>query len=362
MSNERRAGNRGNAQGIPGPLHLWTARRHKHLVLRRAGGRGADLTHILVREERSAGYMADAYARVSGRVGVCEAPSGAGATYLAPGIAEAHATSIPVIAITTDTPLRGENKNVLTAFDQSALFAPITKARFQIKRADKIPETIRHAFRLATTGRPGAIHLDAPQDVLDEASRADIYAEDDCQTFPAYRTRVGADAIIRAADLLWRAERPIIVAGGGVVTSGAWRELTALAETLAAPVATTITGKGSMDETHPLSIGVIGGNGGRAYANQMLADADVIFYIGANTDSVTTINWTLPAPASGKAIIQSDVDPVEIGNNYPLGAGLVGDAKLVLADLLDASTRAWRARAFGAAKANDGRWRGGVVG
>ena len=308
----------------------------------------ADLTHILVREERSAGYMADAYARVSGRVGVCEAPSGAGATYLAPGIAEAHATSIPVIAITTDTPLRGENKNVLTAFDQSALFAPITKARFQIKRADKIPETIRRAFRLATTGRPGAIHLSAPQDVLDEASRADIYAEDDCQTFPAYRTRADADAIIRAADLLLRAERPIIVAGGGVVTSGAWRELTALTETLAAPVATTITGKGSMDETHPLSIGVIGGNGGRTYANQMLADADVIFYIGANTDSVTTINWTLPAPASGKTIIQSDVDPVEIGNNYPLGAGLVGDAKLVLADLLDAITRVPGARVLSA--------------
>ena len=296
-----------------------------------------EITHILVREERSAGFMADAYARVSGRVGVCEAPSGAGATYLAPGVAEAHASSIPVLALTSDTPLRSEGKNVLTALDQNAVFGPITKARFQAKRADLVPAILRRAFRVATSGRPGAVHISLPEDVLQETNgHAPIYAEDECKTFPAYRTRAEPQAVRRAADLMVRASSPIFVAGGGVVTSGAWPELTALAETLGIPVATTIVGKGSIDECHPLSLGVIGGNGGRAYANQMLAEADLVFYIGANTDSVTTMNWTLPPPSSGKTILQCDVDPAEIGNNYSVAVGLAGDAKLVLADLLQA--------------------------
>ena len=295
------------------------------------------ITHILVREERAAGFMADGYARVSGRVGVCEAPSGAGATYLAPGVAEAHASSIPVIALTSDTPLRGEGKNVLTALDQNGVFEPITKARFQIKRAELIPETFRRAFRIATSGRPGAIHISLPEDILHEdAGNAMVYAEDECKTFPAFRARANPSHIRRAADLLLRAQHPVIIAGGGVVTSGAWQELTALAESLQVPVATTIVGKGSIDEGHPLSIGVIGGNGGRDYANQFVVNADLIFYIGANTDSVTTMNWTCPTPSSGKTIIQCDVDPTEIGNNYPVAAGLAGDAKLVLADLLEA--------------------------
>lgn len=295
------------------------------------------IKHVLVREERSAGFMADAYARVTGRVGVCEAPSGAGATYLAPGVAEAHASSIPVIALTSDTPLHGEGRNVLTALDQCAVFEPITKARFQLKRAALIPPTFRRAFRIATSGRPGAIHISLPEDVLqeDDGNEA-IYAEEECKTFPAFRTHADPSAVRRAAELLVRSENPLIVAGGGVVTSGAWQELARLAETLGVPVATTIVGKGSIDECHPLSIGVIGGNGGRDYANQMLAEADLIFYIGANTDSVTTMNWTCPAPDSGKTILQCDVDPTEIGNNYPVAVGLAGDARLVIADLLQA--------------------------
>ncbi len=300
-----------------------------------------DITHVLVREERSAGYMADAYARVSGRVGVCEAPSGAGATYLAPGVAEAHASSIPVIAFTSDTPLHGEAKNVLTALDQNAVFAPITKARFQIKRAALIPHMLRRAFRIATSGRPGAIHISLPEDILhEEAAGASIYAEDECKGYPAYRTSANPEAIRQAASLLLRAESPVLVSGGGVVSSRAWQELTALAEALGAPVATTIVGKGSINECHPLSIGVIGGNGGRDYANDLLAAADLIFYIGANTDSVTTMNWTFPAPDAGKTIIQSDVDPSEIGNNYPVAVGLAGDAKSVLSDLITAVQQA----------------------
>ncbi len=293
------------------------------------------ITHILVREERSAGYMADAYARVSGRVGVCEAPSGAGATYLTSGVAEANASSIPVIALTSDIPLRGEGKNVLTALDQSATFAPVTKARFQIKRAGQIPETFRRAFRVATSGRPGAVHIGLPEDVLhEECGDISIYAEDECKAFPSYRSRPNQDAVRLAVDLIVRAEMPVMVAGGGVVNSGAWNELTELAQALDLPVATTIVGKGSIDENHTLSLGVIGGNGGRDYANQILADADLVFFVGTNTDSVATMNWTLPSSGPGKTFIQCDIDPVEVGNNYPIQVGLVGDAKLALGDML----------------------------
>ncbi len=302
-----------------------------------------EITHVLTRDERSASFMADVYARVSFRPGVCEAPSGAGATYLAPGVAEAHASSIPLIALTTDTPLSGEGKNVLTALNQEALFAPITKWCTLVKKADLIPDIVRRAFRLTTSGRPGAVQITLPNDVLDEElAHASLHGDENCAVYPAYRTRPDA-AVQQAAELLLQAERPVIVAGGGVVTSQAWAELTVLAEALSIPVGTSITGKGSIAEDHPLSIGVVGGNGGRDYANRLVVEADLILYAGCKTDSVTTINWTLPAPEAGKTVIHLDVDPQEIGNNYPTAVGLVGDAKLALADLL-AAVQAWTER------------------
>ncbi len=296
-----------------------------------------EITHVLTRDERSASFMADVYARVSYRPGVCEAPSGAGAIYLAPGVAEAHASSIPVIALTTDIPLSSEGKNVLTALNQEALFAPITKWRALVKKADLIPDIMRRAFRLATTGRPGAVQITLPTDVLDEElAHPALHGDVNCAVYPAYRIRPNGTVVQQAAELLLQAERPIIVAGGGVVSSQAWAELTALAEALSIPVGTTITGKGGIAEDHPLSIGVVGGNGGRDYANCLVQEADLILYVGCKTDSVTTVNWTLPAPEAGKAIIHLDVDPGEIGNNYPSAVGLVGDARLALADLLEA--------------------------
>ncbi|MBI5956232.1 MAG: thiamine pyrophosphate-binding protein, partial [Chloroflexi bacterium] len=246
-------------------------------------------------------------------------------------------SSIPVIALTTDIPLSSEGKNVLTALNQEALFAPITKWRTLVKKADLIPDIMRRAFRLATTGRPGAVQITLPNDVLDEElSPSALHGDVNCAVYPAYRTRPDATAVQQAAELLLQAERPIIVAGGGVVSSQAWAELTALAEALSIPVGTTITGKGGIAEDHPLSIGVVGGNGGRDYANCLVQEADLILYVGCKTDSVTTVNWTLPAPEAGKTIIHLDVDPGEIGNNYPSAVGLVGDARLALADLLEA--------------------------
>jgi len=305
--------------------------------------------HIMTRDERSASFMADVYARVSGRPGVCEAPSGAGATYLMPGLAEANGSSIPVVALTTDIPLGWEERNVLTELDQVALFRPVTKWCTVVKRADKIPEIMRKAFRIATTGRCGAVQITLPHDVLQgDASSAATYAETACQTYPAYRTRPDPAAVVEAARLLLAAQRPVIVAGGGAVISRAWDEVTALAELLTAPVGTSINGQGSIAATHPLSLGVVGGNGARPYANRVVAEADLVLFVGCKTDSVTTNNWTVPAADGSVTIIHVDVDPGEIGNTYPTAVGLVGDAKLALADLLVAL----RAQAGGSLQPN----------
>ncbi|MCL7452929.1 MAG: thiamine pyrophosphate-binding protein [Anaerolineae bacterium] len=317
--------------GVPGDtgLALYDA-------LDKAQAQG-EICHVLARDERSAAYMADVYARVSFRPAVCEGPSGAGATYLASGLAEAHASSIPVIALTSDTPLSLEDRNVLTALDQPALFKPITKWAALVKDAGRVPDVLRQAFRVATSGRPGAVQVSLPMDVLSmEASPASLHAEVACRSYPAYPTRPDPAAVEVAADLLVQARRPVIVAGGGAVTAGAWGELTALAEALGSPVGTSICGKGAIAEDHALSIGVVGSNGRRPYANALLAQADLILYVGCKTDSVTTVGWTLPAPDTGQTILHLDVDPVEIGRNYRTAAGLVGDARLGLADLLAA--------------------------
>jgi acetolactate synthase-1/2/3 large subunit len=181
------------------------------------------------------------------------------------------------------------------------------------------------------------VHLALPQDVLNEATPEDeVYPTETGDRYPAHRTRADAQAESKAAELLLSAQRPILIAGGGAVISQAWEEITALAEHLAMPVATSINGKGSIVEDHPLSLGVVGGNGGRAYAHDMIREADLVFYVGCKTDSVTTMNWTLP-PADGRqTIIQLDADPAEIGNRYRTACGLVGDAKLTLADLVQA--------------------------
>ena len=315
--------------GVPGDTGLAF-----YDALRRAKG---EVTHVLARDERSAAYMADVYARVSFRPGVCEGPSGAGATYLASGLAEAHASSIPVIALLSDTPVGREDCNVLTALDQPALFKPITKWTTLVKDPGRIPAAVRQAFRVATSGRPGAVQLTLPMDVLAHTAEApSLHAEEACRSYPAYRTRPDPGAVEQAAALLANARRPVIVAGGGAVTSGAWAELAALAEAAGAPVGTSICGKGAIAEDHPLSMGVVGGNGGRPYANAILAEADLVLYVGCKTDSVTTENWSLPNVARGQAIVHLDVDPTEIGRNYETAAGLAGDARLGLADLVAA--------------------------
>jgi acetolactate synthase-1/2/3 large subunit len=299
-----------------------------------------EITHVMTRDERSASFMADAYARVSGKVGVCEGPSGGGATYIVPGVAEAQGSAIPLLCLTSDTPVGQHGRGVLTELDQEGLFRPVTKWNTRINSAATMAEATRRALRMATGGRPGATHLSLPTDALEgETPDWSVYGVPEFGSVPAARVRPDQVLLERAAAEIAAAERPIIVAGGGVVISQAWDALTAFAEALNVPVATSINGKGSIAETSPASIGVIGGNGARDYANACLAEADLVVYIGSRTDSTTTCHWSLPSIKNPPAIIQIDIEAFEVGNNYPLRVGLLGDARLALEGLLDAVPR-----------------------
>jgi acetolactate synthase I/II/III large subunit len=293
-----------------------------------------EITHIMARDERSAAFMADAYARLTNKPGITEAPSGGGATYVLPGVAEANGSSVPMVVFTSDVPITDEGKGTLTAIDQQRLLQAATKWSAVVKRPQMLPDIVRRAFRAATSGRGGAVHIVLPEDVLmEEISSPAIYAESICRYYPSYRAQAPTDSLIGILDALLQAQRPIIVAGGGAVLSGAWDEITRLAETLHIPVATTINGKGSINEMHAWSVGVIGGNGGRPYANQLLAEADCIFYLGTKVNSLVTLKGTIPAPHV--KVLQIDVDPNELGNNVPTTIAACGDLKESLAALLE---------------------------
>lgn len=293
------------------------------------------MRHVLTRDERSAGYMADVYARVSGKVGVCEGPSGGGATYILPAVVEANESSIALLAITTDIGVGSRGRYTLTELDQEALFRPLTKWNTVIDTSAGLPRALRRAFREMTTGRPGAVHLGVPFDVQKGAVEAeDMWADAEFGRFPAARSGPTPDAVEAAAKLLGSARRPILVCGGGPVIAGARAEVTALAERLDAVVATSISGQGAILDNHPLALGVVGSNGGSAETRAVLDAADVVVLIGCRAGSVTTERWRHPAPGEHR-IIHIDAEPSVIGANYATEIALVGDAKLALAQLID---------------------------
>jgi acetolactate synthase I/II/III large subunit len=293
------------------------------------------MQHILTRDERSAAYMADAYARVSGKVGVCEGPSGGGATYILPGIVEANESSIPVLGITTDISTTSRGRYTLTELDQKSLFRPLTKWNAVLDRADRIPETVRAAFRAMTTGKPGAAHLCFPFDTQKDAAVApeDLWAQPEHARYPAWRSAPDPEAVRAAAAAILSARQPLFICGGGVVIAGAERELTSIAERLGAPVATTISGQGSLPEDHPLCVGVVGSNGGTLPTRAVVEQADLVVFIGCRAGSVTTERWRFPG--KGTRIVHIDADPMVIGAIYRTEVALVGDAKLALQALGD---------------------------
>jgi len=314
--------------GVPGDtsLPLYDAFYHASPKIR----------HILARDERSAVFMADAYSRLTHKPAVCECPSGAGALYSIPGIAEANASSIPVILITSGVALAGEDKGTITELDHHKLFEPVTKWSSFLKHTNKIPEVLRRAFRTATTGRPGAVHLSFPTEVMAgqlEKDTMDLYCETDCMAYPAYPTRGAADRIKKLAQRLVDAKRPVIIAGGGSVHSQAGELILKIAQLLSIPVATTISGQGIMPDDHPLAIGVIGDNGFHPHAHKALDESDTLVYLGCKMGSVSTIKWTKPSLDSDVKIIQVDIDPIMLANNYKNDFSIAGDVSLVLKDL-----------------------------
>jgi acetolactate synthase I/II/III large subunit len=291
------------------------------------------MKHVLTRDERHAAYMADGYARVTGKVGVCEGPSGGGATYLLPGLVEANESSVPVLGINTDVSVSSRGRFTLTELDQKALMKPLTKWNAVLDRSADIPRTFRAAFNAMTSGRPGAAHIALPFDVQNgPVERADVWGDPTLGSYPSRRVAPDAFHIELAAKLLRSAKRPVFICGGGPVISGAQDELLELAERLSAPVATTISGQGSISEEHPLAVGVVGSNGGTPETRSIVDQADVVVFVGCRAGSVTTERWRHPAPGMVK-VIHVDVDAGTIGANYKVDVPLVADAKLALAAL-----------------------------
>ncbi len=295
--------------------------------------------------EKSAAYMADGYARVSGKPGVCMAQV-IGALNLAAGLRDAYLAHSPVLAFTGGRDPKTKFRKVYQEIDDVPAFEPVTKMNATIDDVARIPDMVRQAFRTATSGTPGPVHLqfrgNEGQVDLEEAEM-EALVETQFAQVPPFRPQPEPAHVKAALDILQKAERPIFVAGGGVRASGAARELVALAEALQIPVATSLNGKDSIPGTHPLSVGVVGSYS-RASANLAVNRADLVIFVGTETGGMTTHFWAVPK--IGTPAIQIDIEAEALGRNYPLQASVLGDAKSVLAAMLasaDTSTAAKRA-------------------
>ena len=295
----------------------------------------SNIRHILCRHEQGAAHAADGYARASGKAGVCMATSGPGATNLVTGIANAYMDSAPLIALTGQVPSGGVNTSYMIgrdAFQEADIIGittPITKHNFQLRNAAEIPKTVKTAFYIATTGRPGPVVIDVPKNVQTEVAEIDF---SNGIHIPGYKPTSNPHPlqIRKAAEMLAEAERPVILAGGGVITSNASPELLQVAELLLAPVATSFMGKGSFPETHPLSLGSIGMHG-NPVANKLLCEADVMLAVGTRfSDRATGRLDNFCAPTKK---IHIDIDAAEIGKNVDVDVPIVGDAKKALQEL-----------------------------
>ncbi len=300
------------------------------------------IRHILARHEQGAAHAAEGYARASGRAGVCMATSGPGATNLVTGIANAYMDSSPIIALTGQVPSAGINSSYMIgrdAFQEADIIGittPITKANYQPRSVTEIPKIVNTAFYIATTGRPGPVLIDLPKNV--QAGEADVQSFTNHIDARGYKPATEPDLkqISIAADLLAKAEKPIILAGGGVITSNASDELVQISDLLVAPVATTFMGKGAFPEIHPLSVGCIGMHGNPA-ANRLIGEADVLLAIGTRFSDRATANLNTFATNAKK--IHIDIDDAEIGKNIEVDVPIVADAKASLKTLHVALTK-----------------------
>jgi acetolactate synthase-1/2/3 large subunit len=295
------------------------------------------IEHVLMRDERSAVFAADAYARATGTVGVCDATVGPGATNLVSGLVEAYSSSIPVLAVIADIPRAWEHRRHLGSasqgFEQRAFLEPCVKWYGRVDTPEQLDATLDHCLRVATSNRPGPVIIEVPDDVFSSPAVDLPHPEGLSVAFPRLRPAADPEAIAAAAQRLRDAERPMLLVGGGAQIAGASAEVQALAERLQAPVATTISAKGIIPETHHLSVG-ISGSFGSAAANDTLEQADCLVVIGCKLGQAATLGWDLPLP--GTDVIHIELDAEEIGRNNARSLGIQADARLASAALLEA--------------------------
>ena len=295
--------------------------------------RRTSIRRIQVHAEKSAAYMADGYARVSGRPGVCMAQV-VGALNLAAGLRDAWLAHSPVIAMTGGRDPHTKFRKAYQDLDDVPAFEHVTKFNATVDEVARLPDLVRQAFRVAVSGCPGPVHLQlrGNEGQIDyEEAEMEPLSEELFARVPPFRPAPAPEHARAALDALEGAERPVIVAGGGVRASGAAAELVALAERLAVPVATSLNGKDSIPGDHPLSVGVVG-TYSRESANRVVGEADLVCFVGSETGGMTTHFWQVPP--IGTPAVQIDIEPQSLGRNYPLKAAVNADAKLALAWML----------------------------
>jgi acetolactate synthase I/II/III large subunit len=292
------------------------------------------LRHVLVRHEQGGAHAADGYARATGKVGVCMGTSGPGATNLVTGIGTAMLDSIPLVAITGNVPSALIGKDAFQEIDINGITLPMTKHNYLVRDADELPRVIAEAFHIARSGRPGPVHVDITKDALQQETQAVHPSEDEVIAgLPGFRPTLEGNyrQLKLAAAEIAAAERPVILAGHGVLHAGAEAELQAFAEKINAPVAWTLLGVGALDERHPLAYGFMGMHGWK-HVNRAIQSADLLFAIGMRFDDRVTGNVRTYAPYA--RIVHVDIDPAEIGKNVAVEVPIVGDARRVLRAIL----------------------------
>jgi len=294
-----------------------------------------NIRRVTTHGEKAAAYMADGYSRASRKPGICMAQN-IGAANLAAGLRDAYMACSPVIAITGGPESESRYRYLYQEVEDFSMFDPVTKFNARIDKLSRLPDLLRQAFREATTGAPGPVHLETRGNhgqVVEEEGNLELIVEEQFRQYPAFRPEPEMDRIREAAAALVSAQRPVIVAGGGVTASQAEQEVVELSERLSIPVATSLNGKGTISDEHPLSLGVVG-TYSRSCANRAVAEADLVFFIGSHTGSQVTNNWKIPRP--GTLVIQLDISPADLGRNYPNVVSLLGDAKVTLRRLIEA--------------------------
>lgn len=297
------------------------------------------IDHVLARDEKAAALMAIGYSRVTSRPGVCDGTAGPGAANMLPSVTEAFNSSVAMVALTSNITTKWAGKGASQELDHLALFRPFVKASLRPKNALEIPDIVRRAFAISTTGKPGPVHVDLPEDILQGKTASentlDLEVNEQYAKYPSYRPKPDSSSILESVDLIFRSSMPVIFAGGGAIISQAHSEVRELAELIGAPIVTTLTGKGIVSEEHPLSLGCAGRQGYRPTSHKALKESDLIIAVGTKFEQISTNNWTL-IDETRTNIIHIDIDPTNLRRNYKEKVAIFADARESLRDIIQA--------------------------